>query len=478
VVVDSTDPVDESDPDLRKGDRRLIRRVSARYAWPLAGIFSAIYAVVAVRRHLRMRTTSFDLGIFEQAVRSYAHLQWPTSSLKGPDYPLLGDHFHPILAFLAPFYLIAPTPITLLVAQALLLGCSVVPIAQLAIQRLGPRNGILIGVSYGFSWGLQNAVGFDFHEVCFAVPLLAWSMVRLAQRRFRQAVLIAAPLILVKEDLPLTLAAIGVVVFLLGNRKWGAVTVIAGVAATAVIVLLIIPSINPVGDNPYLSTVAVSGQGAVDRLFTPAGIKAGTVAALVALGAGLAVRSPLALVVVPTIAWRFWAQNESYWGTRYHYSAVLMPIIFVALLDALDRLAPSFHGRMRSVPTVAVVVSLTASVLLGARLSLADMVRPKVWHTNSAVAMQKRLLRQIPDGATVAAPNQVGPQLTNRADVYLYPWYPTSEVRPEWVLANDPPKSWPLTSQQEGLHLRYLRTGGTYREVSHQGDLYLFQRVK
>ncbi|MFD1051141.1 DUF2079 domain-containing protein, partial [Kibdelosporangium lantanae] len=75
-----------------------------RLPWGLGGALVVPYAMLSITNHLGLRTTGFDLGIFEQAVRGYAHLRAPVSELKGPGYVLLGDHFHPILALLAPLY--------------------------------------------------------------------------------------------------------------------------------------------------------------------------------------------------------------------------------------------------------------------------------------------------------------------------------------------------------------------------------------
>src|SRR4051812_42597242 len=184
--------------------------------WGIGGGLVVLYAMLSITNHLRLRTTGFDLGIFEQAVRGYAHLGAPVSDLKGPGFVLLGDHFHPILATLAPFYRLFPSPITLLVAQAVLLGLSAVPVARLAQQRFGSSTAVAVGIAYGLSWGLQTAVDFDFHEVVFAVPLLAFSMEKLLTQQWRAAVWWAAPIVLVKEDLPITLAAIGAYLFLKG----------------------------------------------------------------------------------------------------------------------------------------------------------------------------------------------------------------------------------------------------------------------
>src|SRR5882757_5751242 len=138
-----------------------------RVPYLLAGLCFVGYSVWSIALHRAFQTTGYDLGIFEQAVRSYADGHWPVADLKASGFPLLGDHFSPILAVLAPLYLLHRSAETLLVAQALLLALSVVPVARLATDRLGARAGAMIGLAYGLSWGLLHAVRFDFHEVCF-----------------------------------------------------------------------------------------------------------------------------------------------------------------------------------------------------------------------------------------------------------------------------------------------------------------------
>src|SRR5690349_12250578 len=94
------------------------RRV-AQYA--AASMVFVLFAALSVTRHRRLQTAGYDLGIFEQAVRGYAGFGAPIAPIKGAGTNLLGDHFHPILILLAPAYRLAPSPITLLVAQAMLL---------------------------------------------------------------------------------------------------------------------------------------------------------------------------------------------------------------------------------------------------------------------------------------------------------------------------------------------------------------------
>jgi hypothetical protein len=57
-----------------------------------------------------MLTMPWDLGIFEQVVKSYAHLRAPVADLKGPGFNILGDHFSPITALIAPSTDSSPPP--------------------------------------------------------------------------------------------------------------------------------------------------------------------------------------------------------------------------------------------------------------------------------------------------------------------------------------------------------------------------------
>ena len=176
-----------------------------------AGVFAA-YTTISVFRYLRLAADLVGPGHLHrvrQAVRA------PERADRGrprtPGFNLLGDHFHPIVALIAPFFRLFPSPVTLLVAQALLAALSVIPVSRAAADRLGTGAGRAIGAAYGFSWGLQQMVNYDFHEIAFAVPLLACSLSALVRGRISRAVVWALPLVFVKEDQGFTVAAIGLI---------------------------------------------------------------------------------------------------------------------------------------------------------------------------------------------------------------------------------------------------------------------------
>ena len=439
-----------------------VRRKDEWLAVAVAALLFGFYAVFSVRRHRLLLTSGYDLGIFEQEVRSYAHGGLPVSDLKGPGFPLLGDHFSPVTATIAPFYRMFPSPVTLLVAQAFLFALAAVPIVRFGLRRLGPAAAVVVGLAFGLSWGVADAVGFDFHEIAFAVPLLSASAVAFAEHRLRAALCWALPLVLVKEDLGLTVALIGLLVARRGARVAGVRTAVFGIAATATEMLYLIPHFNPAHRNDYLPFL--HGTPAFHPHF-PLGrvIGIATLVALLAPTAFLAVRSTVVLFALPTLLWRFAAANPAYWVMRFHYNAVLMPILFVAFVDALHTRP---HRRRYLVVGAAVTLCLLPLHPFG---SAAELVR-----TPSAVAAERRLLDGIPARTTVAASNWIAPQLTARDQVSLFTPDTLGSVRPRYIVV-DLARSFPLSVQrQRDLAERALRDG--YQRVDAAGDVVLLER--
>ncbi|MER7177159.1 DUF2079 domain-containing protein [Streptomyces mesophilus] len=431
--------------------------------WGLAGVLFLAYTTVSVLRWEKFGTRSWDLGIFEQAIRGYAQLQAPIADLKGPGAHILGDHFSPVTALIAPFYRLFPGPVTLLVAQAALFALSVVPVTRAASRLLGRGGGLCLGLAYGLSWGLQRAVDFDFHEIAFAVPLIAFSLEALLAERWRAALLWALPLVLVKEDLGLTLTAIALVVAWRAHRRAKAGDKAAGetgaaaarsaeaaddagaagarralpysyaVAAFGAIAALlvfvwIIPAFNTAGSYEYWNRV----EGGFPNPFAGWDVKLRTLAWLLLPTGLFALRSPLVLIVLPTLGWRFVSSDDSYWGTEWHYSAVLMPVVVLAAADGIarsrrrgERAWLTKYASQAPLAAAAVALALTVSLPLG---TLTD---PAVYRVPASARQADALLDRIPDGATVES--NIGPisRLTSRCRVL---WIGNSQgVTPDYL---------------------------------------------
>ncbi|MFM9371632.1 DUF2079 domain-containing protein [Streptomyces sp. Da 82-17] len=399
----------------------------------LAAVLFLAYALVSVLRWFRMQNRSWDLGIFEQAVRAYAQLQAPIADLKGPGAHILGDHFSPVTALLAPFYRVFPSPVTLLLAQAALFALSAAVVTRVAARLLGRARGLAIGVAYGLSWGLQRAVDFDFHEIAFAVPLIALSLEAVLRERWRAALWWALPLVFVKEDLGLTCSALALVVALRARKSQPRVLPYAlGLAAFGALAALLtftvlIPAFNTAGGYDYWAKVS-EGPTPLDGLDT----KLRTLGWLLIPTSGLlALRSPLLIVALPTLGWRFVSGDSHYWGTDWHYSAVLMPVVALALVDALRLTRGSARPWLRRYAAQLPTAVAAAALALTTALPLATLTEAATYREGPHVADAKKLFDRIPDGATVEANIAPISRLTSRCRVF---WLGGTEgVTPEYI---------------------------------------------
>ncbi|WP_344907519.1 DUF2079 domain-containing protein [Actinomadura meridiana] len=442
----------------------------------------ALYASYSLLRHARIDSAGYDLGIFDQAVRAYSHFDAPIVPVKGPGANLLGDHFHPIIATLAPLYWVWPDARMLLVAQAFLVALSVVPIARLAIARLGLVRGTAVSVTYGLSWGVQGAVAFDFHEIAFAVPLLAFAVTYLTEEHWRAAVAMALPLLLVKEDFGLVISAIGLYLVIKKRYRLGVSVATIGIVGLVVTVTVLIPYFNWAGQYRYWGQMSAGGQQSI--LSTVADVPASMfqhpqklmlLLCLSAVTAFSALRSPLVIVGLPVVAYRIASTQSPQWSIgEVHYNAILMPIVFVAMLDAVTMLRTSRFSMARRYAGLAPMSTIVIGIAFLPFFSFWNLMHSSFYHPSDHVVATRELLAAIPSGASVAASNYLVPQLTDRCDVTLF-----ADVhrRPaEWVIVDSTrPGGVPAPAEVQLARLNELPSAG-FSLVRAEDGVLLFHR--
>jgi uncharacterized membrane protein len=462
-------------------------RPGGRYRWApyaLAAVFLALYLTLALARWHRMASPSWDVSIFTQAVSGYAGLSAPIVDIKGPGFHQLGDHFSPLLVVLAPFYRLFPSPVTLLVAQAVLIAVSVVPITRVAMRLLGPVIGVVIGASYGLAWGIQAAVDVEFHEYALAVPLLAFAAEAFLRRRWLAVIAWTVPLLLVKEDLGLNVAAMGVALIIRGARRYGAVLTAVGAVGFLLVMFVVIPAFNPDGSYAYWGNIddgATDAGSIVSRilslpvLLVDPPVKLETIFLLLVVSGFVALRSPLMLVAVPTILWRFVSSNHGYWGPTWHYSVILMPIAFGAAIDGIERLRVSSRSWLRSYAAVVPAVMATAAVLLCWKFPFKDLVQPETYQQSWRAHAAHEVLDLIPDDATVQTDTGLMSRLVARTELT---WVGTSpDTDPEYVLIDDY-AGWSPEAPQDAAEYAESQHPGTAYDVVFDVDGYqLAQRT-
>jgi len=402
---------------VRLGETR-VGVLARRYPSSVIGFGAfVVYAVTSLVRFARMYA-GIDLAIFTQAVQQYAQGHLPWSYLKAAGgFDLLGDHFSPVVALVAPFYRLWPDARVLLITQAALVGLGVGIVTRSAVRVLGTRIGAGVGAGFVLAWGIQAMALFDFHEVAFAVPLLALSLAELVRGREVRAIGWALPLMLVKEDS--VFLVLGIALYLAARRRWWPAAGVAGfaVGAFALIVGVIIPSIGFYGVYTYWSSSAAAG-GALASLWTSITTGKAIVLVLVLLAPslGLAARSPIALIALPSLASRLTSANETYWGPGLHYNATVTVVMVFATIDAVRRIRARERWNDQTLTRAAwvlVAVALVASWWLPLGHTAASALRPC-----PACAAKTAALNAIPDHVSVAADDTLVSYLVDRDYVH------------------------------------------------------------
>ncbi len=458
--------------------------------WSVSVAAFLLYAYESVLRHQQFKTT-LDITIFQQAIANYAQGRTPNVLIKSQEpFNSLGDHFTPIMMTLAPFYRIWPSVLTLLIAQALLLAVGVHVVTRVAVRRLGGL-GYYVGIAFALSWGVLKVLDFDFHEACFTVAFLALALEALLDDRTGALLFWCGAMLLVKEDTPLFIAGIGLVFAL--ARRWAlaAGLLIGSVLAFGLLTMVVIPSFSYSGTYTYF---ALGGNAASAGPFGLAATVLGNLFSLngamllgaLAVTAALGLRSPLILVMVPTLVARFASEREVYLEMKYYYDGPLMVICFMALVVAVAQR----RQRLGITPQRARAF-WAAPQGLAAALLLAVVIDYNVHTTELPMTLEgarqpcyfcddaDRMIAQIPAGVRVIADVGLLGHLADRNPVLVAgPEWTDSTHLPlaaDWVLLrmdSGPPgadTSW-LTQRRE----RLLASG--YQQVDNAGTLVLLRR--
>ena len=458
------------------------RRVAS---WLVSSSAFVLYTVESVLRHAQFKT-SVDITIFQQAIANYARGETPNVLVKSQEpFNILGDHFSPIMMVLAPFYRIWPSVITLLVAQALFLAIGVHVVTRVGVRRLGGL-GYYLGLSFALSWGILKVVDFDFHEACFAVAFLALALEALLDERLGWMLGWCAALLLVKEDTPLYIAGIALV-FAAGRRwRWAAGLLAGSVLAFALLTLIVIPAFSFSGAYTYFalggpdSGLLPMGGAVLGNLFSVNGVALlGALAGTAAVG----LRSPLILVLVPTLLARFASHREVYMEMKYYYDGPLMVVCVLALVVALQQrrirlgITPAqIRTWWSSASGLAVAVMLAVLVDYNVHTTelsktFAGALVPSQWRVDA-----RRLINEIPTGESVIADVGLLGNITDRNPVTLATeaWTDSTHLPLgpfDWVILNlaGSDKDWKI-ARTDAL----LAAG--YRLVDQAGTLVLLHR--
>lgn len=186
-------------------------------------VFFPIFVIglIGVSRYLSFATPNFDFGIFSQM---FYYMKTEFVPMTTCEREKLLSHFavhlSPAYYLILPFYFIFPTPITLQVAQTVILGSALIPLYLLARHyKLSNKCTLLIMIAAAFYPALAGGTMYDIHENAFLLPFILWLLYFAEKNKNIPMYIFMILTFTVKEDAAIYVAFIALYFIFSGKKK-------------------------------------------------------------------------------------------------------------------------------------------------------------------------------------------------------------------------------------------------------------------
>ncbi|HEX5215683.1 MAG TPA: DUF2079 domain-containing protein [Vicinamibacterales bacterium] len=436
-----------------------------------------MYGWRGVANHFGLGTNAYDLSVFDYALWSLTHGGHGTVSFLG--HSIFSEHFMPVLYVLAPAHWLSPSPVFLLLIQAVAAATAGVLFRRVleTQQGLSPWLSTALMLVFLLSRRTHSAMAGYFYPEVFQAPL-TFAVVLLWQARAWAAWPCMIALLSTKEDAPLYLAgfALFALVTRRGSRRRAIAALTVSVAWFVLALTVAIPASRRAdglsASNPLLegrygspqgdSTIATVGGHLFSRK------TAATITSLIATTgllplAGAAWMMPALPGVMANLAA---APDSMQSGLIDHYAWPILPWLFLSAAAGASWL----HRRWPKAAAAWVVVLLLATA--GDNPAIQRMFERRV--PPEAAVVRDQLTRV--SGTTILAQPNLIPHLPKSASMYAIGSPVDPPITPDLILLSAVGNQWPLTADEVAALVAKYRGDARYEELS-TGPLVAF-RIK
>lgn len=428
----------------------------------LMGLGYAIYlSHLAILDHHNLDTNLLDLAIYDNILWNTSH-----GNFLGCSFCAGGNHntahFDPILVVIVPLYLLVPRAETLLVFQSFWLASGIIPLFLLTKQKLdSPWIGVAFALAYLLYPALHGVNMYDFHSLALLIPSFLWAIYFLDTKANKRYWLALFAILLTREDTALLACFIGVYA-ILSRRPWmGFWTMIIALTYLIFVKSFLMPNSDLLVKGHFVGRYASmipypeeNLKGLVISFFSnPVFVLKTLFSPEMKLFYYLALLGPL--LFLPLFAGRKLiltlyglifiglADLKYHYSLHFQYSAILFPVLFVALPDSIYRIRQSswlsfLQLKQSSLTTSLVFTCLFASLLTSYKFGV-------LWPNTSFRAGWNRLDRnpneeriqryqflremiaEIPVEASVCATNSIAPHISNRSYATTWPRFEAAQ---------------------------------------------------
>jgi uncharacterized membrane protein len=452
----------------------------------ILAVLASVYFVVLKVHQYRSLGVNGELADFESILWNTLHGRFLLKGSTGACF--LSEHVSPILLGLVPLYALFPSPLTLLVVQALAASLAVIPLYFLSRRELrSPWAAWAVSLAYLLDRRLNYGLMYDFHMEIFFPGLFFGAFLALEHRRWKTLYVLLLLALLVKEDAAITVAGIGLYVAATGSWRRGVPIAIGAAAFGLVAVSWIVPHFRPPGAGgtyPFLQYW--SGYG--DSLGSILRHGLDPRRHVRVLFTAYKLRKMLALfsscLFLPLFSWRaalflvgptwfvlYSSDHPLMNGPSIYYGLAIVPCLFAASLLGMRHLADRWPRRADGL-RLALAAALFAVELGNSRVF--KQSRPAYWRTARRQATVERFVARIPPDAAVSAQVDLVAHVPVRADRHLIP---AGLARSEFVFFDLQGNTWPLSPGENRALFDSLAASPGWRLVIEGDGLELLHRA-
>ncbi len=205
-------------PDI-KGDIPKVFLVIAAVSGAL--YFSVFIGAQTVCRYLTLSTPNYDFGIFSQM---FYYMKTTLQPWTTCERDVLMSHFavhaSPAFYLFLPFYMIFPSPATLMVCQAVFLASGVIPVVMICKKAgLSNKASAVFSLIYALYPALAGGCYYDLHENKMLAVLLLWLFYFILKNKWYGIAVFSALVLTVKEDAAVYVVFAGIYVLMSAHKK-------------------------------------------------------------------------------------------------------------------------------------------------------------------------------------------------------------------------------------------------------------------
>jgi uncharacterized membrane protein len=418
-------------------------------------ILSVLYSTLSIIRHMQFQSGGFDLGLYDQAVWKFAHFLDPYNTVK--ERLLFGDHLVLTLPLFGILFFLWEDVRMLLIAQAVIISFSAIPIYLLAKKRMGsPIAALCLAIIYSLFYGIQYGVYFDFHPIIIGVAALSWLAYFWEtgnKRLFWISVIFA---LLTQENMGIALICLSSIFFF--RKEFRKQAIIIGLLGLgySLIASKIIAHFSPVGFQ-YWPQFPNSPVDAISRLFDSQEKRQVWWYSYSSFSF-LPLFSPGALIAVLIDISQYFVTGPEFsrmWSPFMHHRAILAPLLTLGTIDVLVFLKTK---KIRITFIAVGLLFITVSLQYIFHLPLNKLTKTEYWKHETWMIDTEKMLLEVPGNASVSTQQNLVPHLSHRKQIYIaWPrphniegepcgqrlcWWIDSGGKPEYLVVDTRPDQW------------------------------------